>query len=93
MQRLTLSRTGGWSSTTPFLDSEFRSYLYLSVSSLAHLHILETDGIDYMNAGHRYDILEEIGCLWTPYPTVVSLVTLYVAPLVMAVITAIYGGL
>jgi len=45
-----------------------------------------------VNAEHRADIYEEFGCFTAARVTVVYITTMYVAPLLLTLTSAMYGG-
>jgi pheromone a factor receptor len=47
--------------------------------------------LDYFVEGHRFDILEDIGCYPAIYATPLALVLVLCWPLVIGVVSAVYG--
>jgi len=55
-------------------------------------HCIDIRVTDYVNAGNRSDILEEIGCYAAQHNSIVFNTTFVVSALILALISAVYGG-
>ena len=49
-------------------------------------------GIHYISQGHRYDIIEHMGCNPTAVKSWVVVVTLYIPPIILTTIAMVYAG-
>jgi hypothetical protein len=57
-----------------------------------HLSLLTLHLPDYIPQGHRFDILEDIGCFPSTYNTWVAYVLVFAWPLAIGVVSAAYSS-
>jgi pheromone a factor receptor len=48
--------------------------------------------VEYIPQGHRFDIYEDIGCYTETYNTPVAVVLVYVPPVLIGCVCAVYAG-
>ncbi len=73
-----VSRLSLWSCVSPPLPTR--------------VELVLTDTSDYIVQGHRFDILEYVGCLPATYYSIPAIFIIWFPPLLLSVLTAIYAS-
>jgi hypothetical protein len=59
--------------------------------SLFESKILLISRIEYISQGHRYNILEDVGCIQAVYPTPLAVIFVAIPPILIGLVTACYA--